>query len=74
MAYYLQVNSKITGIASAYSGYEIDFLENTATKDGGAIFVEDETYLGICRSKSYLKYKTETECFFQALYNDVNIK
>ena len=71
---YIQANSKLTGIASGYTGYEIGFIENIATEDGGAIFVEDETYLGICGSTSYLEYKTETECFFQLLYNEVNIK
>ena len=71
---YFEANSKLTGTASGYSGYDIGFIQNRAKKDGGAIYVEDTTYLGICKSKSYLKYKIETECFFQALYNDISIK
>jgi predicted outer membrane repeat protein len=42
---YLQANSKLTGIANGYTGYEISFIENMATEDGGAIFVEDKNIL-----------------------------
>ena len=71
---YLEANSKLTGSESGYSRYEIGFIQNIADSDGGAIFIEDETYLDTCRSKSYWEYKTETECFLQALYNDVKNK
>ena len=71
---YLEANSKLTGTESRSSPYEIGFIQNTAESDGGAVFVNDKTYLDVCASNSYSEYKTETECFFQALYNDINIK
>ena len=71
---YLESNSKLTGTESKYSHYEISIIQNTAETDGGAIFVDDKTYLDICESTSYSEYKTDTECFFRAPYNDVSIK
>ena len=71
---YLETNSKLYGIVDKLSQYKIDFSGNMARANGGAIFIRDETYSGTCNSTSSLVYRMQTECFLQALYDDMNIR
>ena len=67
---YLAVNSKLHGVESRTFNYMVDFTSNNATKEGGAIFVNDSTYPGVCASTSFATYDVQTECFFQAMHDD----
>ena len=67
---YLEVNSKFYGYRSRTFNYNAEFQGNCASDKGGAIYVNDSTYPGVCSSSSFKNYSLQTECFFQALHND----
>ena len=70
---HLAVNSKLSGVEGSNFHYTMDFARNNATIKGGAIFVNDSTYTEVCASTSFANYDMQTECFFQALYDDEDI-
>lgn len=70
---HLAVNSKLSGVESSTFHYAMVFASNSATSKGGAIFVNDSTYTEVCASTSFANYDMQTECFFQALYDDGDI-
>ena len=70
---FLEVNSKLNVLTKKQYNtddtdpqYIIIFKENSATY-GGAIYVADDTYSGICASNSYQEHSTVNECFLQVL-------
>ena len=70
----LEVNSKLYGVESGTFQFAIKFARNSACGKGGAMYVNDETYPGVCASKSFADYSTQTECFFQMLHDDEDIE
>ena len=68
---YLESDTKLnilmfSGYACDNSEFVLTFLGNSATS-GGAIYVADNTYPGVCASTSYKKLSTASECFLQTL-------
>ena len=72
-ALFFELNSYIKCIVDRINNYSIIFDGNIARTDGGAIFIRDETYFTTCKSKSSFVHRTRTECFFQIIYNDIDI-
>ena len=68
-AIHLEGNSKIFGFETGSFTYTIEFFQNKASNKGGAIYVNDSTYPGVCASISFATYNVQTECFFQAIYD-----
>ena len=66
---HFEVNSKLYGIESRNFNYTMEFARNKAKEMGGAIYVNDSTYPGVCASTSFASYDVQTECFFQALHD-----
>ena len=73
-ALFFELNSYIKCIVDRINNYSIIFDGNIARKNGGAIFIRDRTYFTTCKSKSSFIYRTRTECFFQIIYNDIDVK
>ena len=71
---YFELNAYLKCIADGINEYSIIFKGNSARKNGGAIFIRDETYFGTCNSTSSFNHHTRTECFFQVIYNDIHIR
>ena len=66
----LEMNSLIRGLDDHDYFYNMQFLNNSAFENGGAIFVDDGSYSGTCKSTSSAHYLTETECFLQTFTID----
>ena len=73
-ALYFELNSYLKCIVDRINHYSISFIGNCATNKGGAIFIRDETYFGTCNSTSSFDHRIRTECFFQVVYNDIDVK
>ena len=71
---YFELNAYLKCIVDGINVYSILFNHNSARKNGGAIFIRDETYFGTCKSTSSFNHHTRTECFFQVIYNDIHIR
>ena len=76
---YLETTAKLNCIVDNISQSKIHFETNTAETYGGAIYINDKTYLGTCGNSTSgtnryngVPDTTERECFFQVIYNDVN--
>ncbi len=73
-AIFFELNSYLKCIVDRINNYSIIFDGNNATNKGGAIFIRDETYFRTCKSKSSFDHRTRTECFFQIIYNDIDVQ
>ena len=68
---YFEANAKLNILM--FTDYICDFPEIVVTftansaDDGGAIYVADDTYPGVCASSSYNVQSTASECFCQTL-------
>ena len=61
----LEMNSRISGLDDRDYYYNISFINNTALQNGGAIFVDDGGYPGVCNSTATTHFVTKSECFLQ---------
>lgn len=59
----LEMNSHISGLDDRDYYYNISFINNTALRNGGAIFVDDEGYPGVCNGTVSTYFRTKSECF-----------
>lgn len=73
-ALYFELNSYVKCIVDRINNYSIIFDGNIAKNYGGAIFIRDKTYFTTCKSKSSFVHHTRTECFFQIIYNDIDVQ